>query len=41
VKSRQGAWTAHTGTWWWSLSFLTASTCWLSASMPTITSTAS
>jgi hypothetical protein len=41
VKSRQGACTAQIGTWWWSLSFFTASTCWLSESIPTITSTAS
>ena len=41
VNSRHGAWIATIGTSWCSLSYLTASTCWLSASMLTITSTAS
>ena len=41
VKSRQGAWTAQTGMSWCSASCLTADVCWLRASMPTITSTAS
>ncbi len=41
VHSRQGEWIAHTGSSWWSESCLTAEVCWLRASMPTITSTAS
>ena len=41
VNSRHGAWTAEIGIPWWSASCLTADVCWLSASMPTITSTAS
>ena len=41
VISRHGACTAQTGISWWSESCLSAAVCWLSASMPTITSTAS
>ena len=41
VNSRQGAWTAQIGISWCSESCLTAEVCWLRASMPTITSTAS
>ena len=41
VNSRHGEWIAQTGSSWWSDSCLTAAVCWLSASMPTITSTAS
>ena len=41
VNSRHGAWIAQTGISWWSESCWTAEVCWLSASMPTITSTAS
>ena len=41
VNSRHGAWTASTGISWCADSSPIALTCWLSASMPTITSTAS
>ena len=41
VNSRHGEWIATIGSSWWSDSCLTAETCWLSASMPTITSMAS
>ncbi len=41
VNSRHGACTAQTGISWCSESCWTAEICWLSASMPTITSTAS
>ena len=41
VNSRHGECTEHTGSSWWSESCLTAAVCWLSASMPTMTSTAS
>jgi hypothetical protein len=38
VNSRHGAWIATMGSSWWSDSCLTADDCWLSASMPTMTS---
>ena len=41
VNSRHGAWMALIGIWWCSESCLTALVCCDSASMPTITSTAS
>ena len=41
VNSRHGEWIATIGRAWCSESCLTAETCWLSASMPTITSMAS